>query len=446
VCFPNLYILSRTYVYAVVLTRTRLSPNAAMIKAALKNNWGKVYEALDNGCNVDSEYMGNTLGTIAMGQIRGLKVLEHLVEEYDLDIYRPIEGRYSLLSYAKYQENFFYIASRMGVQDVLDENAASTSHKSCDGDFVHNPVHAAIKYSFDSRAFDALRVLGFNFDLLSPYSKNTFLFTAIRYNNMPALGKLADLIDANKPNIYNEVPIMWACQNGNVKAVDILVKHHTNILASSIGYRKKDKDGMDIKTKKFETERPLIAWVKGTPDKRLDIYNLLHGRTDFNAPTSPHGYTKYMQEAFSGDLQCMKALNERHGADVFIVDKRGHSALTWSALSYSHMKFSYNMSIFREHAASKGAAPYLRELYSIKKRILSKFSVPLLDYISAMNVSEMYGISVIDYTTEDNIDYWLPPIEELYRIYIDVTNEIQALEGSNARPRLEISPYLRRNS
>jgi hypothetical protein len=440
----SIYILSRAYAYAVVPTRTRLSPNAAMIKAALKNNWVKVYEALDNGCNVDSEYMGNTLGTIAMGQISGLKALEHLVEEYDLNIYRPIEGHYSLLSYAKYQENFFYIASRMGVQDVLDENAVPTSHKSCDGDFVHSPVRTAIKYSFDSRAFDALKALEFDFDLLSPYSKNTFLFTAIRDNNMPALGKLLDIINANKPNIYNEVPIMWACQNGNTKAVDILIKHHVNLSVSSIGYREKNKNGMDIKTKKFESERPLIAWVRGSPDERLSIYDLLHGRANFNVPTSPHGYTKYMQESFSGDLQCMKALNERHGADAFITDKRGHSALTWSALSYNPMKFSYNMSIFRKHAAFEGGTSYLKELYSIKKRILSKFPVPLSDYISAKNVSEVFGIPIADLPSEDNIHIWTPLGEELYQIYIDVTNEIQAMEDSVAGPGLEILSYLRR--
>ena len=57
----------------MALTSRKTSPNVAMLKAAIKDEWNRVYDALDSGCNVNVEYMGNTLGTIAMAQPYGYK-------------------------------------------------------------------------------------------------------------------------------------------------------------------------------------------------------------------------------------------------------------------------------------------------------------------------------------------------------------------------------------
>lgn len=432
----------------MALTRAKTRPNIAMLRAAAKREWKQVYEALDSSCNVNAEYMGNTLGTIAMAQNNGYKKLEMLIEDYGLDINRPIEGKYSLLSYAKNFENFNYVASRnKRVQNLVhSEDAPNKSPRVYqpegdvyNGDFLHSPVHTAIKYGFDSRAFDMLRALGFDFNLLSPYDKNTMLFSAIKYNNMVALNKLSEYINVNTPNIYNEVPIMWACQLGNTKPVSILLEHGADLSVVSDGYRASNKYGLPIKTKKFESRRPLIAWINGSTEERISIYNLLHGKADFNAVTVPHGYTKYMQESFSGNLQCMKALHEEHGANLFLTDRNGTTALTWSALSNNYLKFAYNLSIFMERATQDLGKPYLNELYSIKKRILSKHSLSLFEYIRIKNINEMYGPDAfgrVDWASYTEYHKPFAPdtiseafMQDLQRIYASVTNEINRIEN-----------------
>ncbi len=447
----------------MALARKKTSPNIAMLKAAIKEEWNRVYDALDSGCNVNAEHIGNTLGTIAMAQPNGHKRLEILIDDYGLDINRPIEGKYSLLSYARSFENFNYVASKSKkVQNLLYPEVASNEYHHLyppeddvyNGDFRHNPIHAAIKYGFESRAFDMLKTMGFDFNLLSPHNKNTMLFPALKYNNMAALDRLSKYIDVNTPNIYNEVPIMWACQLGNAKAVSILLKHDADLSVVSDGYRDRDKYGTAIKTKKFESKRPLIAWVKGSTEERISIYDLLHGKVDFNAPTAPHGYTKYMQESFSGDLQCMKALYEEHGANPFLTDRKGSTALSWSALSNSYLKFAYNLSIFRGRAERDMDRLYLNELYLIKKRILSKYAAPLFEYIRIKNMNEAYGpdtfghiewpydIEYLPHFTFDTISEAF--MQDLQRIYADVTSEIKGIEDRRADNLASAPLYLRR--
>ncbi len=439
------------------LTRRRTSPNVAMLKAAIKDEWNRVYEALDSGCNVNTEYMGNTLGTIAMAQPHGHKILKILIDDYGLDVNKPINGKYSLLSYAKNFENFNYVASKnKKVQDLLYLEGAPNKYPHTyppeddvyNGDFLHNPIHAAIKYGFDSRAFDILRTLGFDFNVLSPHNKNTMLFSAIKYNNMPALDKLSRYIDVNTPNIYNEVPIMWACQQGNAEAVNILLEHGANLSVVSSGYRDKDKQGAKTKVKKFESDRPLIAWVKGSTEERLRIYMLLNGKTNFDAFTIPHKYTKYMQESFSGDLLCMKALYEQHGANPFLADSKGKTALTWSARSNRYPKFAYNLSIFRERAERDLDWSYLNELYPIKKHILSKYAAELFEYIRIKNMNEMYGPEAFGhlewppYFVFETISEGF--IQDLQHIYTDVTNEIGRIENDVVGGFRSVRPYPRR--
>ncbi|MGC8537507.1 MAG: ankyrin repeat domain-containing protein [Candidatus Micrarchaeia archaeon] len=448
----------------MALTRTKTSPNVVMLRAAAKGDWRMVYEALDSGCNVNAEHRGNSLGTIAMAQLNGHKRLEILVEDYGLDINRPIEGKYSLLSYAKNFENFNYVASKnKRVQSLLHPENAPNKYPYIyppegdvyNGDFLHNPIHTAIKYGFDSRAFDMLRALGFDFNLLSPYNKNTMLFPAIKYNNMAALDKLSRYINVNTPNIYSEVPIMWACQLGNAEAVSILLEHGADLSLVSDGYRNRDKYGAAIKTKKFEFKRPLLAWVKGSTKERMNIYDLLHGKADFNAATVPHGYTKYMQESFNGDLQCMKALYEKHGANPFLADRNGRTALTWSALSNSYLKFTYNLSIFMESAERDLGRLYLNELYSIKKRILSKYAAPLFEYMRIKNIEEAYGPDVFGHMEwPAYMEYYHPHytfdtlseafMQDLKCIYTSVTNEIERIDSGRTDNLTNAHLYLRR--
>lgn len=441
----------------MALTRKKTSPNIAMLKAAIKEEWNKVYEALDSGCDVNAEHRGNTIGTIAMTQLYGYKRLEILIDDYGLDVNRPIAGKYSLLSYAKNFENFNYVASKnKRVQNVLDlddtpdkyPHQYSNEYHVYNGDFLHNPIHTAIRYGFDRRAFDILRTLGFDFNVRSPYNKNTMLFSAIKYNNMPALESLSRYIDVNAPNVYNEVPIMWACQQGNAEAVSILLEHGANLSVVSHGYRDKDKQGVKTTVKKFESDRPLIAWVKGSTEERLKIYKLLKGKTNVDAATAPHKYTKYMQESLSGDLLCMKALYEENGANPFLYDSKGKTALTWSARSNKYPKFAYNLSIFRERAERDPDWSYLNELYSIKKHILSKYAAELFEYIRIKNINETYGPEAFG-----RLDW--PPyfvfetvseevMQNLQPIYTDVTNDIRRIENDGVGYIRRASPYLRR--
>ena len=174
-------------------------------------------------------------------------------------------------------------------------------------------------------------------------------------------------------------------------------------------------------------------------EERIKIYNLLHGKADFNAVTVPHGYTKYMQESFSGNLQCMKALHEEHGANPFLTDRNGTTALTWSALSNNYLKFAYNLSIFMERATQDLGKPYLNELYSIKKRILSKHSLSLFEYIRIKNINEMYGPDAfgrVDWASYTEYHKPFAPdtiseafMQDLQRIYASVTNEINRIEN-----------------
>lgn len=441
----------------MVFKSRRISSDVAMLRAAKKEEWNKVYEALDSGCNVNAEYRGNTLGTIAMTQLKGYKVLDILIDDYGLDINRPIDGMYSLLGYAKNFENFDYLISKgkeahaqLHKEDAPNGNVCAypSGIHVYNGDFLHNPVHTAIINMFNSRAFDMLKTLGFEFNLLSPHNKNTMLFTAIKYNNMAALDKLSKYIDVNTPNMYNEVPIMWACQKGNVEAVGILINHGSDLSVVSEGYRDKDKNGLKIATKKFESNRPLIAWVRGRTEERLKIYALLHGKTNFNAATAPHMYTNYMQESYSGDLQCMKSLYEEHGANPFLADSKGKTALWWSALSNNYQKFAYNLSLFQEKARRDFEWSYLNELYSIKKHILSKRSAELFEYMRIKNIKEAYGPDTFGdlewppYSKFETIPETF--IQNLQHIYTDVTNDIERIENERTETVKSALPHLRR--
>ncbi len=340
-------------------------------------------------------------------------------------------------------------------------SSLTKNKKSSDKDFFISPVHDAITFRLDKTEFENIYNEGFDFGIRSPNAGNNFIFSALKYKNYKALEALPDFINVNEPNIYGETPLMWACWNGDQKQVEILLRK-----GADPNMRKTTSYVNPTGSKKQQELMTSVGWIKNniiSHDQRIKIYQMLfEAEADMDSRSIPSGYTQYMWESYKGDVEAMEFLRKNCGVDPFIRDARGKSALSWSVynrffdLEGALARFSYNLSLFKKKYDETHDRDYIKELYHIKRWLMSREREHINECRTMVNLASILGEEIHSKNEEGDIFYALKinksnsywndnrltngsitddikvtrSLMPIYHIFLEVNNEIERI-GSN---------------
>lgn len=343
---------------------------------------------------------------------------------------------------------------------------SSTKDKKYTGkDFFISPVHDAIAIGLDKKEFENIYKEGFDFNIKSPNARNNFIFSALKYKNYRALEALPDFIDVNESNIYGETPLMWACWNGNQKQVEVLLRK-----GADPNMRKTSSYANQTGSKRQQELMTPLGWIKNSighehisHEQRIKIYQMLfEAGADMNSRSIPSGYTQYMWESYKGDVRAMEFLHKNCSVDPFIRDAKGKSALSWSVygrffdLEGALARFSYNLLLFKKRYDETHDMDYVKELYHIKKWLMSREREHINGCRTMINLASIFGEEIHSKNEEGDIfyplkanksnSYWndnrltngsiaddaevTRSIMPIYHIFLEVNREIERI-GSN---------------
>ena len=327
-------------------------------------------------------------------------------------------------------------------------------------DFFISPVHDAIIFGLDKKEFENIYNEGFDFSIKSPNAENNFIFSALKYKNYKALEALPDFINVNEPNIYGETPLMWACWSGDQKQVEILLRK-----GADPNMRKRTSYVNPKGPKKQHELMTPAGWVKNNRShgQRIKIYQMLfEAGADMDSRSIPSGYTPYMWESYKGNVEAMEFLHKNCRVDPFIRDAKGKSALSWSVYSRffdlegALARFSYNLSLFKKRYDETRDMDYVKELYHIKRWLMSRERKHINGCRTMENLAFIFGEEIRSKNEEGDIFYALKvnnsnsywndnrltngsiaddvevthSVMPIYRIFLEVNNEIERI-GSN---------------